>query len=132
VAADDLLEDLPAHRSREEILAHPRFAEARNALIDAMLALYEHEPFLNRLLLEAGRNVVFTASCACMRATGTTTRILGRRCVCSSGSWQASALRAPRRIATSSRASWARITLRDQDRRAGKSSSARPEIFAET
>jgi hypothetical protein len=30
-----------------------------------MLALYEHELFLNRLLLEAGRNVVFTASCAC-------------------------------------------------------------------
>lgn len=50
---------MPAHRSREEILAHPRFAEARNALIDAILALYEHEPFLNRLLLEAGRNVMF-------------------------------------------------------------------------
>lgn len=50
---------MPAHYSREEILAHPRFAEARNALLDAMLALYEHEPFLNRLLLEAGRNVMF-------------------------------------------------------------------------
>ncbi|MEA3109228.1 MAG: hypothetical protein QOI88_3833 [Gammaproteobacteria bacterium] len=57
---DDLLANLSSHRSREEILAHPRFAEARVALIDAMLALYEHEPFLNRLLLEAGRNVVFT------------------------------------------------------------------------
>ena len=52
--------DLPAHRSREEILAHPQFAAARNAMLDAMLGLYEHDPFLNRLLLEAGRNVVFT------------------------------------------------------------------------
>ena len=50
---------LPAHRSREEIFSHPRFPAARDALIDAMLGLYEHEPFLNRLLLEAGRNVVF-------------------------------------------------------------------------
>lgn len=51
---------LPPHRSSEEILAHPGFPAARNALIEAMLALYEHDPFLNRLLLEAGRNVVFT------------------------------------------------------------------------
>ena len=52
--------DLPAHRSTEEILAHPGFPAARNAMLEAMLGLYEHEPFLNRLLLEAGRNVVFT------------------------------------------------------------------------
>jgi hypothetical protein len=52
--------DLPAYRSAEDILAHPRFREARNAMLGAMLALYEHAPFLNRLLLEAGRNVVFT------------------------------------------------------------------------
>jgi DNA-binding MarR family transcriptional regulator len=52
--------DLPAHLSREEILAHPQFAAARNAMLEAMLGLYEHDPFLNRLLLEAGRNVVFT------------------------------------------------------------------------
>jgi len=52
--------DLPAYRSREEILAHPRFPAARNAMLEAMLGLYEHDPFLNRLLLEAGRNVVFT------------------------------------------------------------------------
>jgi hypothetical protein len=52
--------DLPPHRSRQEILAHPEFPAARNALIDAMLALYEHEPFLNRLLLQVGRNVMFT------------------------------------------------------------------------
>ena len=51
--------DLPAHHSAEEILAHPQFRTARNALVQAMLALYEHDPFLNRLLLEIGRNVLF-------------------------------------------------------------------------
>jgi DNA-binding transcriptional ArsR family regulator len=52
-------ESLPNHRSTEEILAHPRFAAARDALLQAMLGLYEHQPFLNRLLLEVGRNVLF-------------------------------------------------------------------------
>lgn len=51
---------LPAHRSAEEICAHQRFPAARNALLQSMLGLYEHEPFLNRLLLEVGRNVLFT------------------------------------------------------------------------
>jgi DNA-binding MarR family transcriptional regulator len=46
-------------RRADEILAHPRFPEARNAMLDAMLGLYEHEPFLNRLLLQVGRNVLF-------------------------------------------------------------------------
>ena len=49
---------LPAHHTAEEILAHPRFQLAREALLQAMLALYEHNPFLNRLLLEVGRNVL--------------------------------------------------------------------------
>lgn len=52
-------DDLPDHHSAEEILAHPQFTSARNALLEAMLKLYEHEPFLNRLLLEVGRNVLF-------------------------------------------------------------------------
>jgi hypothetical protein len=52
--------DLPAHRSREEIFAHPHFREARDAMVDALLRLYEHEPFLNRLLLQVGRNLMFT------------------------------------------------------------------------
>ncbi len=77
--------DLPAHRSREEIFSHPRFPEARNALIDAMLGLYEHQPFLNRLLLEAGRTVVF-AVLMCLharydeaeRATWPTLRLLNQ------------------------------------------------------
>jgi hypothetical protein len=49
---------LPAFHSSEEILAHPRFAFARDEFIKAMLALYEHKPFLNRLLLEASRTVL--------------------------------------------------------------------------
>jgi hypothetical protein len=50
---------LPPHHSTAEILADPRFPAARDALLAGMLALYEHEPFLNRLLLEVGRNVLF-------------------------------------------------------------------------
>jgi DNA-binding MarR family transcriptional regulator len=53
------LANLPAHHSPEEILAHPQFRVGRSALLHAMLSLYEHEPFLNRLLLEVGRNVLF-------------------------------------------------------------------------
>jgi DNA-binding MarR family transcriptional regulator len=56
---DSPFQNLPAHRSMEEILAHPRFAVARDELVRAMLALYEHDPHLNRLLLDAGRNVLF-------------------------------------------------------------------------
>jgi len=47
------------HRSQEEILAHPRFAAARTAFVDAVLGLYEGDAFLNRLLLEAARQVTF-------------------------------------------------------------------------
>jgi hypothetical protein len=49
---------LPAFHSTEEILAHPRFQFARNEFVKAMLGLYEHKPFLNRLLLEASRTVL--------------------------------------------------------------------------
>lgn len=51
--------DLPAHHSAEEILAHPQFPIARNAQVEALLALYEHDTFLNCLLLQAGRRVLF-------------------------------------------------------------------------
>jgi hypothetical protein len=47
------------YRSSEEILAHPRFVPARNAFVDAVLAVYEGDPFLTRLVLEAGRFVTF-------------------------------------------------------------------------
>ena len=49
---------LPPFRSSEEVLAHPRFAFARDEFVKAILALYEHKPFLNRLLLEASRTVL--------------------------------------------------------------------------
>jgi DNA-binding MarR family transcriptional regulator len=49
---------LPAFHSSEEILAHPRFPIARDEFVKAILALYEHKPFLNRLLLEASRTVL--------------------------------------------------------------------------
>jgi hypothetical protein len=43
----------------QAILAHPRFAAARRAYVEAALALYENDPFLNRLLIEAARQFVF-------------------------------------------------------------------------
>ena len=51
---------LPPFHSSEEILVHPRFALARDEFVKAMLGLYEHKPFLNRLLLEASRAVLFS------------------------------------------------------------------------
>jgi len=41
------------------IRAHPRFAEVRNAYVNAGLKLYENEPALNKLMLEAGRMLLF-------------------------------------------------------------------------
>ncbi len=55
------------YRSSEEILAHPRFVPARIAFVDAVLALYEGDPLLTRLLLEAGRYVTF-GNIMCMHA----------------------------------------------------------------
>ena len=55
------LGDMPvaAHHSTKEILAHPRFPFARDAHVNAILAIYEHNPFLSRLLLDTGRTVLF-------------------------------------------------------------------------
>lgn len=50
--------NLPPFHSSEEILADPRFPHACDEFVKAMLALYEHKPFLNRLLLEASRTVL--------------------------------------------------------------------------
>lgn len=41
------------------IRAHPRFGEVRRAYIDAGLKLYENEPVVNKLMLEAGRMLLF-------------------------------------------------------------------------
>ncbi len=48
------------YRSSDEILAHPRFPDALTAFIEAVLHLYEDDAFLTRLLLEAGRQVMFS------------------------------------------------------------------------
>jgi hypothetical protein len=56
--ADFDFKNLPAFHSAEEILADPRFPFARDEFVTAILALYEHKPFLNRLLLEASRTVL--------------------------------------------------------------------------
>jgi DNA-binding MarR family transcriptional regulator len=49
---------LPPFHSSEEILSHPRFSLARDKFVKAILALYEHKPLLNPLLLEASRAVL--------------------------------------------------------------------------
>jgi DNA-binding MarR family transcriptional regulator len=59
--------NFPPFHSAEEILAHPRFPFARDEFVKAMLALYEHKPFLNRLLLEASRTVL-VAIIMCLHA----------------------------------------------------------------
>lgn len=51
--------EMPTQLSADEILAHPRFPAARDTMVRQMLGLYEHATFLNRLLLEVGRNLVF-------------------------------------------------------------------------
>lgn len=48
-----------SYHSSAEILEHPRFATARTAYVEAVLGLYEGDAFLNRLLMEAGRQVTF-------------------------------------------------------------------------
>jgi DNA-binding MarR family transcriptional regulator len=47
------------HHSPDEILAHPHFVLARTAFIEAVLNLYEGDAFLNRLLIEASRQIIF-------------------------------------------------------------------------
>lgn len=48
------------YRSSDEILAHPRLPDALAAFVEAVLRLYENDPLLTRLLLEAGRQVMFS------------------------------------------------------------------------
>jgi len=43
----------------EEILAHPRFATARGAFVDAVLGLHDGDVFSSRLLVEAMRQITF-------------------------------------------------------------------------
>jgi DNA-binding MarR family transcriptional regulator len=50
---------VPVHTS-EEILANPRFAAARAAFIEAVLAFHEGDPFTSRLMVETMRQVTFS------------------------------------------------------------------------
>ena len=47
------------HHLPDDILAHPRFSAARTAFVEAVLDLYEGDALLNRLLLEAARQITF-------------------------------------------------------------------------
>lgn len=47
------------HLRYDEILAHPRLADARRLYVDRFLALYAGDPFMARLLIETGRFLVF-------------------------------------------------------------------------
>ena len=47
------------HLSYEEIVRHPRMAEARKLYVSRFLALYDRDPFMARLLIETGRFLVY-------------------------------------------------------------------------
>ncbi|MCP3442836.1 hypothetical protein [Bradyrhizobium sp. CCGUVB14] len=49
----------PLRLAFEDILSHPRLPEARRAYINSFTEVYGGDPFLVRLLLEAGRFLVF-------------------------------------------------------------------------
>lgn len=55
----DALRARHAYHSTEAILAHPRYLEARGLFVSGLMDLYDNDPFLNRLLVEAGRSVIF-------------------------------------------------------------------------
>jgi hypothetical protein len=54
-------------KSVDWILSQPNFRHARNTLVDANMDLYEYDPFLNRLLQESARNVLFCVA-MCLHA----------------------------------------------------------------
>ena len=61
----DELERLVGGRLRlgfDDILNHPRLPEARRAYIDSFLQVYGGDTFLVRLLLQAGRFIVFNTA----------------------------------------------------------------------
>jgi DNA-binding MarR family transcriptional regulator len=56
---DQTQAEIPPFHAASEILAQPRFAEARMAWVRAILVLYDDDPFLSRFLNEVGRALVF-------------------------------------------------------------------------
>jgi hypothetical protein len=49
----------PPRLALEDIIHHPRMAEARKAYLDSFLDIYGGDPFLVRLLIESGRFLVY-------------------------------------------------------------------------
>lgn len=58
---------LPTYHAVEDILGSPYFLRARRAYVREILRIYEHDPYLNRLLNEAGRGIV-SFSLLCLHA----------------------------------------------------------------
>lgn len=54
----DIARNVP-HVSLDELVNHPRLAEARKVYLDHFLAVYSGDPFLVRLLIESGRILIF-------------------------------------------------------------------------
>ncbi len=54
-----LLARVVSHLSYDEIARHPRLAEARNLYLSRFLALYDRDPYMARLLIEARRFLVY-------------------------------------------------------------------------
>jgi hypothetical protein len=73
----DELERLVGCRLRldfEDIVNHPRLGDARRAYLDAFSRVYEGDPFLIRLLLDAGRFFVFHCAAVLDAAQDTSRR----------------------------------------------------------
>ena len=47
------------YRTADSILSHPRYPHARTVYLEKILALYGCDAFLNKLLMEAVRMVIF-------------------------------------------------------------------------
>jgi hypothetical protein len=90
---------IPLHYTSESVLAHPRLSTARAIYVRGILELYENDAFLNRLLIETGRSLVFM-NILCLhaayeesaRATWPTMRLLKDRML------QYGGISSPRRI----------------------------------
>lgn len=50
------------YRPAEAILRHPRFPQARATYVDSVMTLYGEDAFLNKLLMEAVRIVIFSVA----------------------------------------------------------------------
>lgn len=63
---EELIATIP-HRPADDVLSHPLLSEARRVYVDAIMRLYDSDPAQNRLILEAGRLMVF-AIAVCLHA----------------------------------------------------------------